>query len=82
VLYETGYAAFNFTFAAFGSGKRARCKTVNSVQKFETEFYDINSKGIKYGKIYEFQSDNVGGWHGYPIPYSDMKDGRSSIVKG
>ncbi|WP_137926206.1 hemagglutinin repeat-containing protein [Cupriavidus sp. 2SB] len=24
--------------------------------------------GIKDGKIYEFQPDNVGGWHGYPIP--------------
>jgi hypothetical protein len=25
------------------------------------------------GRIYEFQSDNVGGWHGYPIPSSDLK---------
>jgi RHS repeat-associated protein len=24
--------------------------------------------GLKDGKIYEFQPDNVGGWHGYPIP--------------
>ncbi|MGE1562747.1 hypothetical protein [Pantoea septica] len=24
--------------------------------------------GISDGKVYEFQPDNVGGWHGYPIP--------------
>ncbi|MES4611339.1 MAG: filamentous hemagglutinin [Ewingella sp.] len=24
--------------------------------------------GISDGKIYEFQPDNVGGWHGYPVP--------------
>jgi filamentous hemagglutinin len=24
--------------------------------------------GISDGKLYEFQPDNVGGWHGYPIP--------------
>ncbi|MCV3773420.1 hemagglutinin repeat-containing protein [Enterobacter sp. RD4-1-1] len=24
--------------------------------------------GVTDGKIYEFQPDNVGGWHGYPIP--------------
>jgi filamentous hemagglutinin len=24
--------------------------------------------GITDGKLYEFQPDNVGGWHGYPIP--------------
>nr|WP_244997387.1 hemagglutinin repeat-containing protein [Enterobacter dykesii] len=24
--------------------------------------------GVTDGKVYEFQPDNVGGWHGYPIP--------------
>jgi len=24
--------------------------------------------GVADGKVYEFQPDNVGGWHGYPIP--------------
>jgi filamentous hemagglutinin len=24
--------------------------------------------GVSDGKVYEFQPDNVGGWHGYPIP--------------
>ncbi|MDB6375134.1 hypothetical protein [Photorhabdus bodei] len=24
--------------------------------------------GIADGKLYEFQPDNAGGWHGYPIP--------------
>ena len=24
--------------------------------------------GISDGKVYEFQPDNVGGWHGYPVP--------------
>ncbi|WP_421594819.1 VENN motif pre-toxin domain-containing protein [Rahnella sp. PD4] len=24
--------------------------------------------GVSDGKIYEFQPDNVGGWHGYPVP--------------
>ncbi|EKN3726853.1 TPA: hypothetical protein ACPZRY_004597 [Yersinia enterocolitica] len=24
--------------------------------------------GISDGKVYEFQPDNAGGWHGYPIP--------------
>ncbi|MEI2264974.1 hypothetical protein MKZ79_06990 [Erwinia sp. CGal63] len=24
--------------------------------------------GMNSGKVYEFQPDNVGGWHGYPIP--------------
>lgn len=176
-LYETGYAAFNLTSAALGSDKRARYKTVDGVQKFETEFYNINSKGIKgqakelanagldlltlssgkiidgnaffaktgtkatatrevreilkvvaeegnllysptfkhtkygfgskmdldyntasevlnsstklgrqrygykNGKIYEFQNDNVGGWHGYPIPYSEMGQGGADIVR-
>lgn len=32
---------------------------------------DANEKqiyGYHKGKLYEFQSDNVGGYHGYPIP--------------
>lgn len=24
--------------------------------------------GYTNGKLYEFQPDNAGGWHGYPIP--------------
>jgi filamentous hemagglutinin len=24
--------------------------------------------GVYDGKVYEFQPDNIGGWHGYPIP--------------
>ncbi|WP_198046202.1 hypothetical protein [Cupriavidus taiwanensis] len=24
--------------------------------------------GVSDGKVYEFQPDNVGGWHGYPVP--------------
>jgi len=29
---------------------------------------DKQRYGYRNGKIYEFQPDNTGGWHGYPIP--------------
>lgn len=34
----------------------------NSIQGGEQKY------GVSDGKIYEFQPDNVGGWHGYPVP--------------
>ncbi len=37
--------------------------------------------GYYKGKIYEFQPDNRGGWHGYPIKYSEMGKGGSDILK-
>jgi hypothetical protein len=53
--------------------------------------------GIYNGKVYEFQPDNTGGWHGYPIPGNQappsvlkkmLKDGRitknqyKKLIKG
>jgi RHS repeat-associated protein len=34
--------------------------------------------GMHSGKVYEFQPDNVGGWHGYPIPGTQAP---SSVLK-
>ena len=34
--------------------------------------------GFHNGKIYEFQPDNVGGWHGYPIKGTEAP---SSVLK-
>lgn len=34
----------------------------NSIQGGKQQY------GISDGKVYEFQPDNAGGWHGYPIP--------------
>lgn len=28
--------------------------------------------GVSDGKVYEFQPDNVGGWHGYPVPGNEV----------
>ena len=35
------------------------------------------------GKIYEFQPDNVGGWHGYPIQSTDLisEKGATGLIK-
>lgn len=35
--------------------------------------------GYSGGKIYEFQPDNVGGWHGYPIPWNEAP---VSVLRG
>lgn len=39
--------------------------------------------GIHEGVIYEFQPDNVGGWHGYPIPGIELvgQKGGSKILR-
>jgi len=34
--------------------------------------------GYHNGRVYEFQSDNVGGWHGYPIPGNEAP---ASVLK-
>ncbi len=34
--------------------------------------------GYHEGKLYEFQPDNVGGWHGYPIKGTEAP---SSVLK-
>lgn len=34
--------------------------------------------GFHEGKLYEFQPDNAGGWHGYPIPGTEAP---SSVLK-
>ncbi len=41
------------------------------------------SYGYHNGKIYEFQYDNVGGWHGYPIPSIQLisKSGGTKILR-
>ncbi|WP_202126869.1 hypothetical protein [Cupriavidus sp. SW-Y-13] len=30
------------------------------------------SYGVSDGRVYEFQPDNVGGWHGYPVPGNEV----------
>ncbi|MGD8218315.1 hypothetical protein ACNT2N_12215 [Pseudomonas thivervalensis] len=34
--------------------------------------------GFHEGKLYEFQPDNAGGWHGYPIPGNEAP---SSVLR-
>jgi len=37
--------------------------------------------GYKDGKMYEFQSDNVGGWLTYPFPYKNLgKEPIDSVI--
>ncbi|MBB1646780.1 DUF6443 domain-containing protein [Sphingobacterium sp. UME9] len=73
----------NFKHTKYGFGTKmdldfeTASEVLNSSSPFGKQRY-----GYKNGKIYEFQNDNFGGWHGYPIPFSDMKGGRGNIVKG
>lgn len=40
--------------------------------------------GLSGGKLYEFQPDNVGGWHGYPVQGTEVppKVSREFLSRG
>lgn len=42
--------------------KTAQSVLDNSIQSGKQRY------GVYNGQVYEFQPDNTGGWHGYPLP--------------
>lgn len=46
----------------------------------ELELLGKQRYGYHNGKIYEFQPDNVGGWHGYPIPSKELVSQKGGSV--